>query len=244
MGRDAKIFLPAESFLSIRFVFSAAILVLAATALRPGLGALSRRYTKQPIKINKSLTEFDILRLPSFKRGWSISHVPPDDIETDEYAIIRLTREGSQTEPREVVLFATYYSDPKSKVPHTADVCYRQGGAVVEEIRNIAIDIPDLAEDSQVTARLLLLRQQNYNQVVIYCFCADGEFKHSREQVRWMIGKPGNRYVYFSKIEAIASYPTGVEPGPAIELCRLLFREAAAILVSEHFPRREQLKGP
>lgn len=231
-----------KSLLSAGFLFSAAVLGVAAVGLRPGVEALSKHYAKEPIPVRKPLSEFDALRLPSFAAGWIREDIPPEEIETDEFAIIRLTRRQIAEGPKEVVLFVTYYSDPKSKVPHTPDVCYRQGGAILKEMKNIAIDIPAIARGREVKARLLLFQQQTYNQAVIFCFYADGRFRHSREQVRWLIGKPGNRHVYFSKIETVANYPKDASPDSAIELCKTLFREAVPVLISEHFPTVEQLR--
>jgi hypothetical protein len=242
MPKDRNSVSTLRPLLSAGFLFSAAVLSLAAVALRPGVEALSEHYTKEPIAVRKPLSEFDVSRLPSFKSGWTRSDIPPDDIETDEYAIIRLSAEQPAQMPKEVVLFVTYYSDPESKVPHTPDVCYRQGGAVLKSMKNTTIAIPGLAQQSKITARLLLFRQRGYNQVVIFSFFADGQFRNSREQVRWTIGKPGNRHVYFSKIETVASYPTDGSPVPAINLCKKLFAEAVSILVSEHFPTKEQIK--
>ena len=231
-----------RSFCSAGFLLPLAILAAAALGLRPGLEALARHYQKEPIAIRKSLKEFDISRLPSFRTGWVRSDIPPDEIETDEYLIVRLSRAVPAGERAAVVLFVTYYSDPRSKVPHTPDVCYRQGGATIEQMKNIIIDVPELAQSPRVKARLLLLREKTERKVVVFCFCADGRFKHSREQVRWIIGKPGNRHVYFSKIETVAGYPMDGSPEAAIELCTRLFREAVPILVTEHFPTPEQLK--
>ena len=244
VGKNKNILSVVPALLSGQFLLSAAVLTVVAIGLRPAVKALAEHYRKEPINIRKPLKEFDISRLPSFKSGWGNSSIPPDDIETDEYVIIRFTREDLSKEPKEVVLFVTYYSDPLSKVPHTPDVCYRQGGATVREMKNIIVDIPSLPECPKVEVRLLLLQQQTYNQALIFSFYTDGEFKHNREQVRWMIGKPGNRHVYFSKIETVSSYPLDGDPGPAIDLCKKLFCETASVLVSEHFPTKEQLKQP
>ncbi|MBN2137493.1 MAG: hypothetical protein JW720_06785 [Sedimentisphaerales bacterium] len=230
-----------RGFLSVGFLLSAGVLGVASIALRPGMRALSVYYRKESIAIRKPLSEFDISRLPSFKNGWVRSDIPPDDIETDEYAIIRLSAEQKTTIPREVVLFVTYYSDPNSKVPHTPDVCSRQGGAILRDMRSITIDIPVLLR-STVKARLLLAQYQGYDEAIIFCFYADGRFRNSREQVRWDIGMPGNRHVYFSKIETVARYPTDESPDAAIELCKKLFAEAAPVLISDHFPTPEQVR--
>jgi len=242
MIRSRNISIAARSLLSAGFVVSAVTLIVAAVGLRPGLKALSEHYRKQPIAIRKPLAQFDVSRLPSFKTGWIGSDVPPDDIETDEFAIIRLTNEHGTDDPKEIFLFVTYYSDPASKVPHTPDVCYRQGGAVLKDMKTITIQVPGLVQHPKLKARLLFFRQQGYNQVVVFSFFVDGRFAHSREQVRWITRKPGNRHVYFSKIETVASYPDQGGPASAIELCERLFSEAVTLLVSEHYPTLEQLK--
>jgi len=109
-------------------------------------------------------------------------------------------------------------------------------------MRDVTIDIPNLAQSPKVKARLLLFQWQSHNLAVIFCFHVDGRFKNSREQVRWVIGKPGNRHVYFSKIETIATYRKDSDPGPAIDLCKRLFAEAVPILLSQYFPTKEQVK--
>lgn len=242
MRENKNIISVVQSLLSAGFIFSAAVLCIAAVGLRPGVKALSEHYVKESIEIRKPLSKFDISRLPSFNDTYIGSEVLVDDIETDEYIFLRFSVAEVPQGLKNVVLFVTYYSDPRSRVPHTPDVCYRQAGAVVKEMKNITIDIPELAQCPKVKARLLLFQRRTYNQVVIFCFYADGQFKHSREQVRWMMSKPGNRYVYFSKIETVTSYPIDGSPAPAIDLCKKLFAEAVPILVSEHFPTKEQIK--
>lgn len=242
MPNDRKNVSTKRSLISAGFLVSAAVLSLAAVALRPGAEALSEHYTKQPIAIRKPLSEFDISRLPSFKNAYVGAEMLVDDIETDEYLFLRFNAEEVTRGLNQVALFVTYYSDPTSKVPHTPDVCYRQGGAVIKQMKNITIDVPGLIEHPRVEARLLLLQERAYNLAVIFCFYADAQFMNSREQVRWAIGMPGNRHVYFSKIETVANYPTDGDPGPAVELCKKLFAEAVPILVSQHFPTKEQIK--
>ena len=232
----------ARSLLTVGFLLAVATLALAAVSLRPAARALSEHYRKQPIAIRRSLWEFDVSVLPSFKDTLIGTEIKTAAIETDEYAFIRFDATEVAEGLKSVVLFVTYYSDPESKVPHTPDVCYRQAGAIVKEMRDITIDIPSLAKSPKVEARLLLLQRQKRSQVVIFTFYADGQFKNSREQVRWGIGMPGNRHVYFSKIETVASYEKDGDPGPATELCKKLFAEAAPVLVSQYFPTKEQVK--
>ncbi len=243
MDEDKNIIGAIRSLLSFRFLLSALILVLAANVLRPGMQTLNKRYMKKPIAIRRPLKEFDVSRLPSFQNDWTSSVVQShdlfEDIGTDEYTMIVFKKEFQQP-----ALYVTYYSNPKDKVPHTPDVCHRQSGAVVREMRNIKLDTPELApEYPQVQARLVILQRSDYGQAVIYCFCVEGKLRYSREQVRWIIGKPGNHYTYFSKIEATSDYPIHGDEGEAIETCKTLLREALLILLAEHFPDKKQLKA-
>lgn len=250
MHKVKRAFSAGCSLLSVHFLFSALILVLAAAALRPSIAVLAKHYTKKTIPIRRSLKEFDVFRLPLFQYGWVKSDILPESlgvesIGTNEYAIIKLTRKDPDKVPQRMVLFISYYSNPNDKVPHTPDVCYRQMGAIVKKMTTITLDTPELAPQySQIQANLLIFQMQEpkCDQVVIYCFCVEGQIRHSREQTRWVIAKPGNRYSYFSKIEVVANYPVGGDNTQVIETCKTAFREALQILLTEYLPLREDLK--
>jgi len=243
MGEDNKILSFAKPMLSISFLSSTVVLIIAAIGLRPGTNALAKYYIKESIAVRRPLKNFDTSRLPSFEKGWKTIDIPPaPDVGTEELLVKKFIRQRNDIKPKEVILFVTYYSEANSKVPHTPDVCYRQAGAVVKKLQNITIETPDLAQCSEIKARLILFKMSKCEQVVIFCFYVDGKFKHSREQVRWVVGKPGNRYTYFSKIEVVSNYPNNDDPSISIEECKTLFREAVSILISEHFPTKKQIK--
>lgn len=232
---------------SPRFLISAIILVLTATGLRPAMRALADHYQKLPIAIRLPLKDLDISRMPSFRRGWEISRLSASvkDMGTSEYTIVRFANRNPDDGLIGADLFITYYNDPQDKVPHTPDVCARQGGAVVRKMSTVTIETPELGpEHPQIEARLLVLRKPKYNIITIYFFCVEAQFRYTRDTVRWIITKPGNRYVYFSKIEASAYYPIGADAvqDRAIEMCKTLLREAMPILLTDHFPDKNQLK--
>lgn len=231
-----------RSLPSARIIISAAILVFVATGLRDALQKLGKYYTKESISVRRSLKEFDISYLPSFQHGWIATNMPPQDIGTDQYIIMNLSVVGTSKKSN-LALFATYYSDPGNKVPHTPDVCYRQGGAVVKKMKTITIDSPQLAPQyPSIPASLVTFEMADCDQVVIYSFFVEGKFRHKRWQVRWDISKPGNRYTYFSKIEVIANFPKRGNPTESIERCKKLFCETVSVLLTEYFPTNEQLK--
>lgn len=234
-----------QTFCSIPFVLAAGLLVTAAVGLRPGLNALSDYYGKKPIDLRRSLNQFDPSRLPLFQQGWKFSFHPVSekDIGTAEYVHIRFNNRDSTREPQQAELFLTYYNNPQDKVPHTPDVCSRQAGAIVEHMSVISIKVPGLGPDHpQIQVRYLIIRKKTHKFVDLYLFCVEGKFRYSRNQVRWVLGIPGNQYSYFSKIEAGAVFPLNGDPALALETSKEILREALPILVSEFLPTKEQLK--
>jgi len=243
MGKSQRVSSLLLLLRDVRMVSSLIILILIATGLRPAMYAMGRRFEKRSASIQKSLTEFDTLRLLSFRYGWK--HDPldhsGDDIGTDEYMSVTFSPKA-KIEQLYAHMAVTYYCDPEDKVPHTPDVCYRQMGAVVKKMMPIVIDVPELGpERSRVKATMLILELPTVDKVVIYGFDVEGQFKRTRGQVRLAMGMPGNRRTYFSKFESDSAYPCGGSPDGAIELCKTIIREALPILVSEYYPSAETL---
>ena len=234
-----------RSLLSPVFVVSAFIVAGMAIGLRPVVGALREHYRKESISLRRPLEEFDFFRLPSFREGKTDPgfKIPYQDIGTDELIIRPVQEKGDGAGARGVTLFVTYYSDPDDRVPHTPDVCYRQGGAVIMDLRTITLEVPELpGKDKQIEARLVMARQPQTDRAIIFVFYANGRFYVDRNQVRWSIAWPGYKYVYFSKIEVTAAFPRGAGASEAIARCKKLMREAVPVLLAEHYPRTEDLK--
>jgi len=233
-----------RSFISGRFLLSVFVLVLAGIGLRPTMNALAEHYRKESIAIRRPLKEFDASRLPFLRDGWGILPIDvTDDIETDEYFFAHLLKPVINKE-KKGQLFITYYSDPGSKVPHTPDVCGRQAGAVVKDISILTIDTPQLPPKyPKIKVCSVIMQHANEpERVTIFCFYVEGEFTASRNKARLILGKPGNRYTFFSKIESIAFFEKNEGPAEAIEMCKKLITESLVILLEEYFPTREQIK--
>jgi len=234
-----------RGLLSPVFVVSVLIAIAAAVGLRPGMIALADYYRKEPVELRRSLTQFDVSALQSFRRlpESRALTVPLEAIGTDEYTVLFLEKKGSVDPARREALFVTYYSDPDDRVPHTPEVCWRQGETIVKDVSAITLDTPELApEHPQIPARLLRMEQPSDHVVLVYVFCANGRFYDSRERVRLAVAWPGARHVYFSKIEAVAYYPRKADPGPSLARCKQLLREALPILVQQHYPTKEDLE--
>ncbi len=230
---------------SLRFVLGALILALGALFIPPGMRALADHYAKKPIEINRPFDQFDASRLPAFAVGWNTEMIPQpvEELGTDQYMFIQFVRRSATGELAEAKLFASYYSDPQDKVPHTPDVCYPPQGAVILKMQPIELSVPGLpSTQNPASLRYIELKWPDRNEVVIYCFCVEGLIRYDREQVRWIMGKPGNRHTYFGLIMVSSAYPHGESPEPAARRCTTLLTQALPLLINEHYPRESQVR--
>lgn len=229
--------------LSLRFVLSAVILAAAALGLRPGMAALGKYYSKESIEIKRSLRKFDTADLAGFQKEWKLRlETTEDDIGTEEYVIVRLDRKSPSEDLESGYLLVTYYNDPRDKVPHAPDVCYRQAGAIVKKKTTIKLDIPGISpQQTPVEAVLLTLSAGLENRIVIFFFVVEGKFRRTREQVRWVLGMPGNKYCYFAKIEATTIYRKDSDPTKAIAVAKKLLAESVPVLIDQYLPDTRQL---
>ncbi len=238
-----------RSFLSLPFVTSVVVLLIAAIGLHPALAALSKYYSKEVIEIRKSLDDLDFSRLNSYQviPGYEDFTTTADDLGTEDWIKFHLAERGSENEhrrDRDLTLFVTYYSDPHDQVPHTPEVCYRQGGDVVRAIRTITLDTPGLAPGTpEIKVRLLDIDQKNLRIALVYLFCCNGKYYFDRERLRLALGMPsGDRYTYFSKVEAITMVTQDETFEDAVERCKELLADALPILVTDHYPDTRDLK--
>lgn len=224
------------------FLLAFLVLCLTAVLLPPLLRVLASHYEKEPIAIRRSLKTFDPQSLPFLQKDWNFHYSPvsAEEIGTEEYTYITFLRKDKLTSPQQMVLFITYYSNPRDKVPHTPEVCSRQAGAIVRQLTTATIDIP---ESGPIEVKRLILDEQKYSSLTLYVFCVEGLFRHDREQVRWVIGKPGNRHVFFSKIEVAALLPANGDTQAAFEACKEVLSQAIPVLVNDYFPTKEQIQN-
>lgn len=231
------------------FGISAAVLLVAAVGLRPTIDALRTRYTKSTIELRRPLDMFNTSELPSFRRA-------PDDtfmtllpssaeaLGTDQYAMFNLQEKGSTGREGHTVLLLTYYSNPGDKVPHTPEVCYRQTGGIVRDLKHRTVPTPGLGPDTpEIYARTLYLEQAHSRAAIAYCFCANGDFVSDRVGARLRIAWPGDKYVYFSKVEAVSRFEQDSEKEEAMRRSERLLAEAMPLLIEKHFPETAVVRG-
>ena len=223
VGSQAK----KRSWFSPLFVIAVLVVVAGSLGLGPALRAMVSYYRKEPIALRRLLDEFDDSRLRSFMlagpgHGYRMAE---GDVETEDviYRIYELrATSGLDLGHEYAMLFVTYYSDPRSTIP---------------------LEVPGLGPGGQtIDARLLDIEQNGRRLALLYVFCSNGEFYYDRERVRMAIAMPGDKYTYFSKVEALTSCPPDTTFKDSVERCKRLLSEALPVLVEEHYPRDEDLK--
>jgi hypothetical protein len=195
------------------------------------------------------LDQFDPEMLPSFHRTRddSMMKLLPASVEavgTEEYAVFNVQERGYDGTEGQAALYLTYYSNPGDKVPHTPEVCYRQIGGVVRNLSYRQVATPGLGSDvPEIKARTMHLEQVGSRAAIAYCFCANGDIRSDRLGVRLRIAWPGDKYVYFSKIEAVSRFGPDSEAAAAMERSKRLLAEALPILMERHFPPTDIVRG-
>lgn len=237
---------PIRRILAPLFIVCLVMLGGAALGLRPAMARLAARLEKLPIAPRQSVKDFDVTRMPSFRRLTKGIAMPNlEESGTAEVACVPLEDLTPGAEKRLAGILVTYYADPHTKVPHTPDVCYRQIGAVVHGVRAVRLDLPGgVGADKGISAQAMRIDRADCNLLLVYVFCANGRFCTDRQEVRMLLNWPGERYTYFSKIEAFTQCNSDADEPRAMETCQRLLREALPLLMSEYFPDSAALSGP
>jgi hypothetical protein len=226
--------------MSPAFVVGVVVLVVAGIGIRPGMARLEKMNRKETISMARSFDDFDTSSLPSF--AFLPEALPPivgaGEIGTEDYKCLAFQHREKNTPPSFLVM--TYYSNPQERVPHAPEVCYRQAGTVVNSMNTIRLDTPGLGpEHQEIDARLIQFEQGSWKLFMLYVFVANGEYRYDREQVRMVLGRPGKRHLYMSKVEAVIAYQgkdEEVDTEGMVEVTKQLMREVLPVLKAEHFP--------
>ena len=233
-------------FFSPLFILAVSLMILIGIGLPPALAAIQDHFSKQPIELRVSFDDFDTDSLPSFRFDPELPATSGDAqwIGTEDWfshGFAAANPPDARLKDRPVILFVTYYSDPRDTIPHTPEVCYRQAGSVIESMEKVDLEVAGF--DEPVTARLLDISQGPFRLAVLYVICHNGEIYHEREHVRLAMGMPGDKYTYFSKIEAISQVDTKTTWEDAVVLTRQLLTESLEEMVDRHYPTRAQVAG-
>jgi hypothetical protein len=234
--------------LSPLFVVTAVVLAIAAAGLHPALAALVDYFGKEPIPLRKKFDLFNHRAVDSFRMAPGLAGFVPiskdDEIGTDDWFEMAFRERGdSSDDSGNTLLFVTYYSDPRDTIPHTPEVCYRQGGATVDSISTVTVETPLLGPDTpQIQARLLEISWLGRRRAIVYVMVCEDEIYHDRERTRLAIGLPGNKHTYFSKVEVVGPVIGDASYDEVVERCKRLLAEVLPVLQRDHYPLGEDLQ--
>ena len=235
------------------FVVCIVIMVIGAAGLHAGAKRLKVYFRKEAVPLQKSLSELDRDALGPYNafENPPMSPEMEKELGTTEYISWNLEDTSvSDSDPaRRLQLFVAYYTGNPGKVPHVPEICGDANGGQILNDDNIEIMVEGCGlEDAgnQLPIRILdvesLVMNQRAQQTVAYFFSVNGDYRCTRNQVRWRANNPWDRSAYFSKVEitllAGPDRPTREEALAAVtKLCRVL----VPILWSEHWPDWESL---
>jgi hypothetical protein len=228
-----------------RFVVCVILLGAGAVSVQ-GLVSQGFRFSKERVDLQRPLSEMDESKLLPYRRIAS-DRIPKEEVEalgTEEYIRWRIedTSVGPGDSLRYGTLFITYYSGQPDQVPHVPEECFLGGGYQQLGATNALIQVPGLKERGKdVPARVLTFRKDSaiggaYAPTVVYLFSVNGQFVGSRNEVRWMLSNPFQRYGYFSKVEVSFGQREGPkDPQIVLKAAERLLGKVLPVLVNDHW---------
>lgn len=232
--------------------FLAALLVLASsgTYLRYAKARGQLNILKKAAPLQRSLTDMrrDAL-LPYVVRD--SGRLPPESEEelgTREYLEWAMEDPGAPEDSwrRAFSLFITYYTGKPDQVPHVPEECYVQGA--FQKDRDDVLETHSSSSSSTVSLRRLTFLppyRRGPRPIVYYSICVNGDFYTDRYLVRIRMGSPGERYLYYSKVEIAFRVRATDEASdlPAMDrLAEQLMGRVIPVLVREHWPDMKALE--
>ncbi len=244
-----------RAFTSPLFLTVCTVLIVAVLALPATMQAIAEHYTKLPAEIRVPLDEFNAHRVPGFQAVQSREFgIQDQDIGTDESLTLTMARldKSGQIEDRDTLLHIAYYDgsgESGLRVSHTPEVCYRQGGATIQSVRTVRVDVPGLSSipgyehvGETVTARLVDIALPGGGTLVdIYLFVSNGEFYHDRERLRFAMSWASEPRVYFAKFEVSAIYDDNTPFDEAKARVKELIAAALPVFIEDHLPLHDDL---
>lgn len=239
---------------SARFYTCVLILVVSAAGMQIVAKSLGQYFRKEAVPLKRSLRELDVSLLAPEYRPHLIQ--PPamkeemvQAIGTEEYVQIRLVDTRCAPEDPACVanVFVTYYTGQPDMVPHVPDECWLAGGYdQVGTPETVQVSVRGVgAPNDEIPVRVLEFRsrQRGDTPAVAYFFQTNGEYKTTRNGVRFLMANPFERYAYYAKIEvSFTDDPTNprqaLRPAGREEVVAAmgpLLQKLMPVLLKEHF---------
>lgn len=241
---------PTRGLLQPSFIVACLVLALAAFVVGPRVLARSPSDVKASLPLKRPLGQFDKRNLGPYKlpeQGGQVilNASVVDALGTAEYLSRYYfdTTIKEQTNPlRTVHVLVTYYSGGRDLVPHVPDQCYLGNGYQATKAADLDLGTPALGGKLPVRV-LTFARSKLFGQdepTVIYTFHCNGGFMATRNDVRFAIQSPGERYAYFCKIEisfgAADAQPANPRREDAVAAAAKFLDQFLPVLLRDHLP--------
>lgn len=243
---------------SARYYVCVAILVVSAVTLPLLAELMGAHFRKKPVPLKRSLACLDWVQLePNYQQHPTVQPGPLNEetvqgLGTEEYLQARLvdTARRPADSARVAMVFITYYTGKPDMVPHVPDECYLAGGYDrVGRPETVRVRVPGVgAPDDRIPVRVLQFQSRvgRKNPTVLYFFHTNGQYKTTRDEVRWVLANPFARYAYYAKVEITFTNDSGGELAgreKSIEALGPLLQELMPVLFADHFAWDEVTSG-
>ncbi len=240
----------------VAFGICAGLLVMTFSAIVALQTTLNVYLEKDPIPLHKSLDRLDKAELApyQFVQSLPLSDEVVEALGTKDYIqwVLDDPRRGPSDPLRHPILFITYYTGGRSRVPHTPERCFLGANFELANSWTSHFTVPDVdaaAPPKDVTVKNLMFTKAgllgNTNHTVVYTFYANCDYACEGEYIRMAVNKLGIPKSFFSKVEISFAGgrdgSPGADPQKAAKAAEDLMRVVLPVLMREHWPRVEEL---
>jgi hypothetical protein len=223
------------------------VLAIAAGGLQAAALRMKAYFRKQPVPLKAPFDRLDEARLSPYHviEDGKLTLTPEEleQLNTQDYLQWVLRADPAQTSgPRytgSYRVLVTYYTGQPDQVPHIPDRCQIAAGYSPAGSRRVVMELDCRGKKLKVPLRFSKFSKQtrlgSEVRVVVYTFYVNGEFEEERNRVRLRLGRLGERYAFYSKIE-VTLLPTPDSDDTIVELTEAFLQKILPVLVEDHWP--------
>lgn len=222
------------------------VLAVAAGGLHAAAVRMKAHFRKEPAYLKRPFDDLNEERLwpyrvvPDGKRT-----LPPEvteELGTRQYLEWVLKAEGPLTEgppfTGQYHVLVTYYTGQPDQVPHIPDRCQIAAGYSPAGSKRLNMELDYHGQKMPVPLRMSTFSKKTRlgsdARTVFYTFFVNGQFEEERTRVRLRLGRIGERYAFYSKVE-VSLHPS--PPGErAAKVSQAFLHKLLPVLLEDHWP--------
>lgn len=222
-------------------------LAIAAGGLQAAALQMKAYFRKQPIPLKAPFDDLDEARLWPYEviKDGKLTLTPEESEQLGAHEYLQWVLKidpsyvsGPQYPGNHRVL-VTYYTGQPDQVPHIPDRCQIAAGYSPAGSRRVEMELDYGGERLTVPLRISKFSKQtrlgSEMRVVAYTFYVNGQFEEERNRVRLRLGRLGERYAFYSKIE-VTLLPTPRSDDAIVEFIEAFLQKILPVLLEDHWP--------